>query len=460
MLGKTVLCRKDGCMPLERGFDGVGVAEGACENQLCGLKGISEVPVVILDLSSDNGHWLPQTNKPQISKADGLSDTLRASSSNVDTDSTGCVNSIKNTVNVRVLDALGAPLQLDKGKSEQSIAEYYGALLRHEQEQRHVVEDKLKEERAALLESRAAHQTRMQHLTEERSLLLQEVEDKTRAVDLERMMLTSKMEKKRASAQRERERLMEQIRQTALCERSLLKEVSSLVLQREAWKKDISRMQQSTPQTPQRSAPRTPQRSPDRSAGSSTECLAFTPRTPDSKRSSGMQLWAVNQGQDLDAARVEDTTLQGTTAEDAAVRLFHDTLCSGPLLGRESRTAQAIEAHLLLAHPNGCMHQDVVEQVSLAETPESVDVADTEYLRCCSSSVAGSHLDGPFHSPPRDRCVLEDAEDMASLVLSLPSLEVANCSLEAGNFSPVRHPYVRHMQAYARRIRQPNCGSP
>lgn len=442
---------------LERGFDGVGAVEGACETRLSCLKGISEVPVVILDLASDHEHWLQQTNKPHMSKAVGLSDAPRVSSSNVDTDSTGCANSIKNTVNVRVKDAPGAPLQLDKGKSEQSIAEYYGALLRHEQEQRHVVEDKLKEERAALLESRAAHQTRMRHLIEERSLLLQEVEDKTRAVDLERMIFTSKMEKHQAGAQRERERLLERVRQTALCERSFLKEVSSLVLQREAWKKDISRMLQCTPQTPQRSAPRTPQRSPDRSAGSSTECLTYTPRTPDSKRSSSIQLWAVNQGQDLDAARVEDTTLQGTTAEDAAVRLFHDTLSSGPLLARESRTAQAIETQLLLAHPDGCMHQDVVEQVSLAETPETLDVAGTEY---CSGSVAGSHLDGPLHSPPQGCCVLEDAEDMASLVLSLPSLEVANCSQEAGNLSPARHPYVRHMQAYARRIRQPNCGSP
>jgi len=244
-------------------------------------------------------------------------------------------------------EASGADLRPSMIRSrEEALAEYYGALLRQEQEQRHIAEEKLKEERLALLESQVGHRSRMQQLCEDRARLLQEVDDKTRAFELDRMIFRSKLENERSNARREKERLLERVRQAALCERSLLKDVSSLLLQREAWKKGPSRIQYSTPQTPQESAPHTPQRS----AKTSRESLACTPQSTGSRRSSS-QLWAVDP-------------------EDSA------TLMSSAIREVGHAVQQASQ------HSNGSLSVDAesrdqvgeaLEQVSLAEACEVMD---------------------------------------------------------------------------------------
>jgi|ERR1712232_799951 len=68
--------------------------------------------------------------------------------------------------------------------------------------------------------------------------------EKDQLLEFEKGFLAAQLEEERAVAHREQDNLRERIRQHAVCERQLAKEVSTLLLEREALKKEVARAQQ------------------------------------------------------------------------------------------------------------------------------------------------------------------------------------------------------------------------
>jgi len=297
-------------------------------------------------------------------------------------------------------------------------------------------------------------------LCEDRARLLQEVDDKTRAFELERMIFSSKLEKERTDARREKERLLERVRQAALCERSLLKDVSSLLLQREAWKKGPSRMQHSTSQTPHQLAPRTPQRS----AKSSTECLARTPQSMDSRRS-GSPLWAVDQ----DTVPSLNSVIReaGHAIQQPSQRSNGSLLVDAESRDRLGETLEQVS----LAEVCEVMDADCGSPVSQASgDPKPVLALGCNAVAGLTANVVGAMVpavaaDDVPNSPtgdsddsaPQQRRLFDDSTDelLSHLVTSPSAATMPAGSHQSSDGSPKRHPYIKHMLAYARRIRQP-----
>jgi hypothetical protein len=78
---------------------------------------------------------------------------------------------------------------------------------------------------------------------QEQSIMLEKLREKEQLLEFEKGFLSSQLDEERAAAHLEQENLRERIRQHAACERRLMKEVSTLLLEREALKKEATRTQ-------------------------------------------------------------------------------------------------------------------------------------------------------------------------------------------------------------------------
>lgn len=120
-----------------------------------------------------------------------------------------------------------------------SIVEYFGGLLRYEQAERKRLEAELGEERSTQVRLRLELRDRQMQAEEENRRLQLRIRERERQLERERAQAAQAVEQEREVARQEVERLREKVKQHALCQRSLLKEVSSLLLEREALKREL-----------------------------------------------------------------------------------------------------------------------------------------------------------------------------------------------------------------------------
>lgn len=74
-------------------------------------------------------------------------------------------------------------------------------------------------------------------------VMFEKLREREQLLEFEKGFLASQLDEERAAAHREQENLRERIRQHAVSERKLMKEVSTLLLEREALKKEATRTQ-------------------------------------------------------------------------------------------------------------------------------------------------------------------------------------------------------------------------
>jgi len=120
-----------------------------------------------------------------------------------------------------------------------SMLDYFGGMLRLEQAERRRLEAELLEEKAVTLRLRVELRDRQRQAEEQIQRLQRRLRDRERQAEQQRSQLLSQIEQEREASQIEHERLRERARQYALCQKSLLREVSSLLMEREALKKEL-----------------------------------------------------------------------------------------------------------------------------------------------------------------------------------------------------------------------------
>lgn len=126
------------------------------------------------------------------------------------------------------------------GLPPRSVTEYYGSLLRLEQQERRLAEERRLEQRSELIRLRAQQQEELQSLEEERSLLLQMVQEKDQLLAADRAQAVPLLEQERAVLRSGQDRLRKLLLQHALHHRELVKEVSALLMEREQLKKEAA----------------------------------------------------------------------------------------------------------------------------------------------------------------------------------------------------------------------------
>mmetsp|Transcript_81511 Transcript_81511/g.264072 ORF Transcript_81511/g.264072 Transcript_81511/m.264072 type:complete len:558 (-) Transcript_81511:143-1816(-) len=384
-----------------------------------------------------------------------------------------------------------APQPVSNTATKPSVAERYGALLQQEQEERRAVEERLQVERSALHRAREAHQERLRRFEEERARLLRRVHEKKQMLDFERMVLSSQIERERVTSRNEQERLWERLRQTTLCERSLLKEMSSLLLEREALKKGLGHL-------------RTPQWTSAQAAASGAEDLAGAPWS----RASGFT--ACNGRECRTVEPVSD--LEPSAAQQVVASLSSLTQVPGPrrsASGGPPGTAarRCVERHASARQMWSTRH-DLPWQMFPPETPDRgasahygaqsrssrVATAQLERSSWCKAddrpatlvapaaprealqtsmpcplqarrqnpAETSPHVLVPALSQQRQACQQAAVVTLASTCDGgLPAVHhlrpKESCGdqmcIDAKRTAPLRNDYVRHMLAYARRVR-------
>lgn len=393
----------------------------------------------------------------------------------------------------------------------QTAAEYYGALLRREQEDRRVLEERLAKERLAVMQAQSEQRSQMKEFDEERNELLQKIGEKDQMLDFEKMVLTSQMEQERKSARGQQQRLRERVKQHTMCQRSLLKEVSTLLAEREALKKELARTDParfglqshcfSRSTSSPEYFPNTPrsQRSQDGVGLDAIDDLAVS-ELPSQKamlRVPPLQMMRSQSGTSPEVGALAAAAAAIATAESlqsprsfgadgppssARTRAVLDHLRDNRT---ESRQALQAEAHPLpsVLPDDGCCFG--ASPSSGSESPNTVRLLSAPLdtgapaLRSPSDRSRHGSDSGVLTSFCRDSAAVSDSElDQCKLYSSPPSpsssaMSPVTAKLTAKSSSvssksavglsrassasvskAERAAYVRHMQAYARRIRQ------
>jgi len=206
----------------------------------------TEVPTVILNLTSP---WEEPSKdiRPAVEVSTQARKFMIPGLSESGSDSLAATSGLAAT---SPLERVAAPL-LDNSK--QAITDHYTRLLRHERDQRKLSESKFAEEQGALQKAQMEHRERAKAFEKEKGRLLQKIEQKNQLLEFEKAVLLSKFEQERNAALGCQEKLKDRLNQHRLCERSLLKEVSALLLEREALKKQIRRSNSCTLESQSRS---------------------------------------------------------------------------------------------------------------------------------------------------------------------------------------------------------------
>mmetsp|Transcript_38181 Transcript_38181/g.89569 ORF Transcript_38181/g.89569 Transcript_38181/m.89569 type:complete len:368 (-) Transcript_38181:204-1307(-) len=122
---------------------------------------------------------------------------------------------------------------------------YYGTLLLQEREERQQAEEHFKQQIAEHeLEIRrleAANRAQAKEFAEERGRLLEQLGQKEELLEVEKQVMAQQMDKEYVAAKGQIDGLKDRLRQSRMIQQRLLKEVSALLMEREALKKELSR---------------------------------------------------------------------------------------------------------------------------------------------------------------------------------------------------------------------------
>lgn len=124
------------------------------------------------------------------------------------------------------------------------VLEYFGGLLRHEQQERRKLQVLLMEERNAHVRARDDLKEKQRQWDDEQRKLIHKNRDRERHLMKEAAAKMQFVEMDREALSSENERLREKVKQHAMCQRSLLKEVSSLMMKRDEMRKELMRASQ------------------------------------------------------------------------------------------------------------------------------------------------------------------------------------------------------------------------
>mmetsp|Transcript_53769 Transcript_53769/g.114780 ORF Transcript_53769/g.114780 Transcript_53769/m.114780 type:complete len:508 (+) Transcript_53769:50-1573(+) len=126
--------------------------------------------------------------------------------------------------------------------ADPALLEYYGNLLRAEHKERRNLEAMLNEELASHSLTRKEMQQREHQFLAEKKQLQQRSRDQLYYVQSDHVTAYRELEQEFEALRDEHESLREKSKQQTLCQKSLLREVSALLLEREALKKEIHRL--------------------------------------------------------------------------------------------------------------------------------------------------------------------------------------------------------------------------
>jgi len=358
-----------------------------------------------------------------------------------------------------------------------TVAEHYGALLRREEQAREQAEEKL---RSALEELRCAGEQRSKaefEFQQEREHLHEVIRMKDEAIAFEEEKADDRVQQEREVMKGETMRLRERLKQLNLCQKNLLKQVSTLVDEREELKRLL-----------EGGRCRSRRLLADGSCAS-VERQLWPPENGGSSPSSALapckvheRNWASHRDPELESSEElvpevpdQTDTVASFEENDEHMQRWHSEVyipaasesdfpgCKTQVRSRSSHQLQPRQQQQRLQQQQRQQHQ-LIQQKLLrhamrqgypAAAAAAAGLSSTPRSRSGSSgptSRRGSRLmEARSSTPPRRGEGRTDAPPSFAELMALPLKESHSPSSAPDAQEDFLHSYVRHMRAYSRR---------